>query len=182
MQVTLAVLTRLLFAVLAWPVGRFFGPVMTLWFGVLAALGLAHIAQNPAILVALNPVYALGSWRRTPVSPSSRSGSVVLCVTGARRSMPTWATSANRSAWLVQPGHAGAGAQLFRPGRDAAGAPREREEPFFEMAPTWALYPLIGMATAATVIASQALITAASVTKQAIQLAAARRACACTPR
>ena len=73
---------------------------------------------------------------------------------------------------LVQPGDAGAGAQLLRPGRDAAASTRRTSRnPFYEMAPTWALYPLIGLATCATVIASQALITAAfSVTKQAIQL------------
>ena len=73
---------------------------------------------------------------------------------------------------LVRRRHAGAGAQLLRPGRDAARRiPRRSRNPFFEMAPDWALYPLIALATCATVIASQALITAAfSVTKQAIQL------------
>ncbi|HNJ83870.1 MAG TPA: potassium transporter Kup [Piscinibacter sp.] len=173
--VTLAVLT-VLFAVQRFgtaSVGRFFGPVMTLWFGVLAALGLAHIAQNPAILVALNPVYALEFLGAHPGVAFVALGSVVLCVTGAEAlyaDMGHFGKKPIRLAWfsLAMPAlvlnYFGQGAMLLA-------HPENAKNPFFEMAPTWALYPLIGMATAATVIASQALITAAfSVTKQAIQL------------
>ena len=173
--VTLAVLT-VLFAVQRLgtaSVGRFFGPVMTLWFAVLAALGLAHIAQNPAILVALNPVYALEFLGAHPGVAFVALGSVVLCVTGAEAlyaDMGHFGKKPIRLAWfsLAMPAlvlnYFGQGAMLLA-------HPENAKNPFFEMAPTWALYPLIGMATAATVIASQALITAAfSVTKQAIQL------------
>ena len=173
--VTLAVLT-VLFAVQRFgtaSVGRFFGPVMTLWFGVLAALGLAHIAQNPAILVALNPVYALEFLGAHPGVAFVALGSVVLCVTGAEAlyaDMGHFGKKPIRLAWfsLAMPAlvlnYFGQGAMLLA-------HPENAKNPFFEMAPTWALYPLIGMATAATVIASQALVTAAfSVTKQAIQL------------
>jgi len=146
---------------------------MTLWFGVLAALGLAHIAQNPAILVALNPVYALEFLGAHPGVAFVALGSVVLCVTGAEAlyaDMGHFGKKPIRLAWfsLAMPAlvlnYFGQGAMLLA-------HPENAKNPFFEMAPTWALYPLIGMATAATVIASQALITAAfSVTKQAIQL------------
>jgi len=154
-------------------VGRFFGPVMTLWFAVLAALGLAHIARNPAILVALNPVYALEFLGAHSGIAFVALGSVVLCVTGAEAlyaDMGHFGKKPIRLAWfsLAMPAlvlnYFGQGAMLLA-------HPENANNPFFEMAPTWALYPLIGMATAATVIASQALVTAAfSVTKQAIQL------------
>ncbi len=173
--VTLAVLT-VLFAVQRFgtaSVGRFFGPVMTLWFAVLAALGLAHIARNPAILVALNPVYALEFLGAHSGIAFVALGSVVLCVTGAEAlyaDMGHFGKKPIRLAWfsLAMPAlvlnYFGQGAMLLA-------HPENAKNPFFEMAPTWALYPLIGMATAATVIASQALVTAAfSVTKQAIQL------------
>ena len=138
-----------------------------------AALGLAHIAQNPAILVALNPVYALEFLGAHPGVAFVALGSVVLCVTGAEAlyaDMGHFGKKPIRLAWfsLAMPAlvlnYFGQGAMLLA-------HPENAKNPFFEMAPTWALYPLIGMATAATVIASQALITAAfSVTKQAIQL------------
>ncbi len=173
--VTLAVLT-VLFSVQRFgtaSVGRFFGPVMTLWFAVLAALGLAHIARNPAILVALNPVYALEFLGAHSGIAFVALGSVVLCVTGAEAlyaDMGHFGKKPIRLAWfsLAMPAlvlnYFGQGAMLLA-------HPENANNPFFEMAPTWALYPLIGMATAATVIASQALVTAAfSVTKQAIQL------------
>jgi KUP system potassium uptake protein len=154
-------------------VGRFFGPVTALWFAVLAVLGLMHIAQNPAILVALNPVYALSFLTAHPGVAFVALGSVVLCVTGAEAlyaDMGHFGKKPIRLAWfsLVMPAlvinYFGQGAMLLE-------YPENARNPFYEMAPTWALYPLIGLATAATVIASQALITAAfSVTKQAIQL------------
>ena len=154
-------------------VGKAFGPVMVLWFGVLAVLGLQHIAQNPAILRALSPHYALVFLLGNPAVAFIALGSVVLCVTGAEAlyaDMGHFGKRPIRLAWfsLAMPAlvlnYFGQGAMLLE-------HPGNVGNPFFEMAPTWALYPLIGLATCATVIASQALITAAfSVTKQAIQL------------
>jgi KUP system potassium uptake protein len=154
-------------------VGRFFGPVMVLWFAVLAVLGLQHIVQNPAVLWALSPHYALVFLLGNPGVAFIALGSVVLCVTGAEAlyaDMGHFGKKPIRLAWfsLAMPAlvlnYFGQGAMLLdHPGKVG--------NPFFEMAPTWALYPLIGLATCATVIASQALITAAfSVTKQAVQL------------
>jgi KUP system potassium uptake protein len=154
-------------------VGRLFGPVMVLWFGVLAVLGLMHVVQNPAILAALSPSYALSFLIGNPKVAFIALGSVVLCVTGAEAlyaDMGHFGKKPIRLAWfsLAMPAlvlnYFGQGAMLLE-------HPGNVGNPFFEMAPTWALYPLIGLATCATVIASQALITAAfSVTKQAIQL------------
>ncbi len=154
-------------------VGRFFGPITVLWFVVLAVLGAVHIARNPAVLLALNPVYALDFLTGHFGIAFVALGSVVLCVTGAEAlyaDMGHFGKRPIRLAWfsLVMPAlvinYFGQGAMLLV-------HPENAKNPFYEMAPTWALYPLIGLATAATVIASQALITAAfSVTKQAIQL------------
>jgi KUP system potassium uptake protein len=154
-------------------IGRFFGPVMVLWFGVLAVLGLQHIVQNPAILWALSPHYAIVFLLGNPGVAFIALGSVVLCVTGAEAlyaDMGHFGKRPIRLAWfnLAMPAlvlnYFGQGAMLLE-------HPGKVGNPFFEMAPAWALYPLIGLATCAAVIASQALITAAfSVTKQAIQL------------
>jgi KUP system potassium uptake protein len=154
-------------------VGRFFGPITVLWFLVLAVLGVMHVARNPAILVALNPGYALEFMTAHPRIAFIALGSIVLCVTGAEAlyaDMGHFGKRPIRLAWfgLVMPAlvinYFGQGAMLLA-------HPENVKNPFYEMAPTWALYPLIGLATAATVIASQALITAAfSVTKQAVQL------------
>jgi len=154
-------------------IGRYFGPVMVLWFGVLAVLGLQHIVQNPAILWALSPHYALVFLLGNPGVAFIALGSVVLCVTGAEAlyaDMGHFGKRPIRLAWfsLAMPAlvlnYFGQGAMLLE-------HPGNVGNPFFEMAPAWALYPLIGLATCAAVIASQALITAAfSVTKQAIQL------------
>jgi KUP system potassium uptake protein len=132
-----------------------------------------HIARNPPVLAALSPVHALlFIWGHSAVAFVAL-GSVVLCVTGAEAlyaDMGHFGKRPIRLAWfsLVMPAlvinYFGQGAMLLA-------HPENAKNPFYEMAPTWALYPLIGLATAATVIASQALITAAfSVTKQAIQL------------
>ncbi len=154
-------------------IGKYFGPVMVLWFSVLAVLGLQHIGQNPAILWALSPHYALAFLLGNPAVAFIALGSVVLCVTGAEAlyaDMGHFGKTPIRLAWfsLAMPAlvlnYFGQGAMLLE-------QPEKVGNPFFEMAPTWALYPLIGLATCAAVIASQALITAAfSVTKQAIQL------------
>ena len=173
--VTLVVLTGLFaaqrFGTAA--VGRFFGPVMVVWFAVLAVLGLVHIAENPSVLAALSPHYALGFLFGHPAMAFVALGSVVLCVTGAEAlyaDMGHFGKKPIRLAWFaaVMPAlvlnYFGQGAMLLA-------HPEKVANPFFEMAPSWALYPLIALATLSTVIASQALITAAfSVTKQAIQL------------
>ena len=173
--VTLVVLTGLFaaqrFGTAA--VGRFFGPVMVVWFAVLAVLGVVHIADNPAVLAALSPHYALEFLFGQPAVAFVALGSVVLCVTGAEAlyaDMGHFGKRPIRLAWFVgvMPAlvlnYFGQGAMLLA-------HPSKVDNPFFEMAPSWALYPLIALATLSTVIASQALITAAfPVTKQVIQL------------
>jgi len=154
-------------------VGKLFGPVTALWFVVLAVLGVVHVIDNPAVLWALSPHYALTFMAAQPHIAFIALGSVVLCVTGAEAlyaDMGHFGKKPIRLAWfgLVMPAlvlnYFGQGAMLLQ-------HPENVKNPFFEMAPTWALLPLIVLATGATVIASQALITAAfSVTKQAIQL------------
>ena len=148
---------------------------MALWFVVLAVLGAGPHRRQPggaagAVARTTRCVFLLGH----PGVAFVALGSVVLCVTGAEAlyaDMGHFGKRPIRLAWfaLAMPALR---AQLLRPGRDAARATRRRSSnPFYEMAPAWALYPLIALATCATVIASQALITAAfSVTKQAIQL------------
>ena len=173
--VTLVVLT-LLFLVQrrgTGSVGKLFGPITVVWFLVLALLGVIHIGENPQVLWALSPHYAVLFMVAQPQIAFIALGSVVLCVTGAEAlyaDMGHFGKRPIRLAWfsLVMPAlvlnYFGQGAMLLS-------HPENVKNPFFEMAPTWALFPLIGLATCATVIASQALITAAfSVTKQAIQL------------
>jgi len=154
-------------------IGRFFGPVMVVWFLVLAVLGVLHIALNPSVLWALSPHHALLFIATHPHVAFIALGSVVLCVTGAEAlyaDMGHFGKRPIRLAWfgLAMPALA---INYFGQGAMLLAHPENANNPFFEMAPTWALYPLIGLATCATVIASQALITAAfSVTKQAMQL------------
>ena len=154
-------------------IGRFFGPITLVWFIVLVALGLPHIVANPAVLVALNPVYAGAFFIHNPLVAFIGLGAVVLCVTGGEAlyaDMGHFGKKPIRIAWygFVMPAlvvnYFGQGAMLLE-------RPEAIDNPFFKMAPGWAQLPLVFLATAATVIASQALITAAfSVTKQAIQL------------
>jgi KUP system potassium uptake protein len=154
-------------------VGKWFGPITVLWFATLTALGVFHILENPAVLWALSPTYAVSFAIHAPHVAFVALGSVVLCVTGAEAlyaDMGHFGKRPIRFAWfsLVMPAlvinYFGQGAMLLA-------RPENAHNPFYEMVPTWALYPVIGLATCATVIASQALITAAfSVSKQAIQL------------
>ncbi|ARN23360.1 potassium transporter Kup [Piscinibacter gummiphilus] len=154
-------------------VGKFFGPVMVLWFGVLAVLGVQHIMTNPSVLWALAPDHAVAFLVAHPGTSFAALGALVLCVTGAEAlyaDMGHFGKRPIRLAWfaLAMPAlvlnYFGQGALLLA-------HPENVNNPFYEMAPHWALYPLIALATCATVIASQALITAAfSITKQAIQL------------
>jgi KUP system potassium uptake protein len=154
-------------------IGKFFGPVTLVWFLAIAVLGVAHIAENPAVLKALSPHYALRFIVDNPGTTFIILGAVVLCVTGAEAlyaDLGHFGKRPIRLAWfaVVMPAlilnYFGQGALLLR-------NPAAVKNPFYLMAPDWALIPLVVLATAATVIASQALISGAfSVTKQVIQL------------
>jgi KUP system potassium uptake protein len=154
-------------------IGKFFGPVTVLWFLTIAALGLWHIIGHPEILAALSPHHALRFMWEQPGTTFIILGAVVLCVTGGEAlyaDMGHFGKKPIRLAWfsIVMPcltlNYFGQGALLLAD-------PEAVKNPFFNMAPDWLLLPLVGLATMATVIASQALISGAfSVTKQAIQL------------
>ena len=154
-------------------IGRFFGPLTLVWFVTIASLGIAQIATNPAVLWALSPHHAWRFVSENPLVSFLILGALVLCVTGAEAlyaDLGHFGKTPIRLAWfsMVMPAlvlnYLGQGALLL-------GAPEALENPFFLMAPDWALLPLIGLATLATVIASQALISGAfSVTKQVVQL------------
>ena len=154
-------------------IGKFFGPVMMLWFLAIAALGLLHIAQHPESLWALSPHYAWGFSLHNPGITFIILGAVVLCVTGGEAlyaDMGHFGKRPIRVAWfsIAMPAltlnYFGQGALLLA-------QPEAVKNPFFYLAPEWAALPLVGLATAAAVIASQALISGAfSVTKQVIQL------------
>ncbi len=154
-------------------IGKFFGPITLLWFAVLAVLGVMHIATNPVILKALNPWYAVSFMWGNPGTAFIMLGAIVLCVTGAEAlyaDLGHFGKKPIRLAWfsVVMPAltlnYFGQGALLLK-------NPAAVKNPFYMMAPDWALIPLIILATMAAVIASQALITGAfSVTKQVIQL------------
>ncbi|WP_207485714.1 potassium transporter Kup [Arenibaculum pallidiluteum] len=154
-------------------VGKLFGPVMLLWFLTLAWLGIANIGNAPGVLLAVSPHYALSFIAQDGFTAFLAFGSVVLAVTGAEAlyaDMGHFGKLPIRLAWylLVWPSlllnYFGQGALLLSD-------PGAVENPFFRMAPDWAALPLVGLATAAAVIASQAVITGAfSVTRQAIQL------------
>ena len=154
-------------------IGKFFGPITLLWFAALAILGVMHIATNPVILKALNPWYAVTFMWGNPGTAFIMLGAIVLCVTGAEAlyaDLGHFGKKPIRLAWfsIVMPAltlnYFGQGALLLN-------NPAAVKNPFYMMAPDWALIPLIILATMAAVIASQALITGAfSVTKQVIQL------------
>jgi KUP system potassium uptake protein len=154
-------------------VGALFGPIMLVWFATLAVAGCYHIADAPQVLYALNPIHALifitaHGWQSFVVL-----GSVVLAVTGAEAlyaDMGHFGKSSIRLAWFwyVFPAltlnYLGQGALLIA-------HPEARSNPFYLMFPGWSLYPMVGLSTVATVIASQAVISGTySMTKQAIQL------------
>jgi len=154
-------------------IGKFFGPVTMVWFATIAVLGVSHIAHTPEVLWAMSPHYALGFMWENPGTTFIILGAVVLCVTGGEAlyaDMGHFGKKPIRLAWffVVMPSltlnYFGQGALLLS-------NPAAVKNPFFMMAPAWALLPLVCLATMATVIASQALITGAfSVTKQVIQL------------
>ncbi|MGB8300875.1 MAG: KUP/HAK/KT family potassium transporter, partial [Azonexus sp.] len=154
-------------------VGNFFGPVMVLWFSTLALLGLSNIVAHPAILHALNPLYGVEFLFDNKAMALVAMGNVVLAVTGAEAlyaDMGHFGRKPIQRAWFafVLPAlvlnYFGQGALIYAD-------PEAAKNPFFLSAPEWALYPLVGLATVATVIASQAVISGAfSVTRQAMQL------------
>ena len=153
--------------------GRFFGPIMVVWFAVIAGLGLVNIAADPLILAAISPHYAVGFMWDNPGTTFIILGAVVLCVTGGEAlyaDMGHFGKKPIRVAWFMVAmpaltlNYFGQGALLLH-------NPAAVKNPFFMMAPDWALIPLVGLAAMAAVIASQALISGAfSVTKQVIQL------------
>ncbi|SDI79083.1 potassium transporter Kup [Propionivibrio dicarboxylicus] len=154
-------------------VGALFGPVMLLWFGTLATLGVVSLSSNPQVLYALNPLYGLRFLFANPGLAIVAMGAVVLSITGAEAlyaDMGHFGSRPIRQAWFsfVIPSlilnYFGQGALLLAD-------PDSASNPFYHLAPDWALLPLVVLSTAATVIASQAVISGAfSVTRQAMQL------------
>ncbi|WP_390897913.1 potassium transporter Kup [Pseudomonas citri] len=154
-------------------IGILFGPIMVTWFLVLGALGVYGISQHPEVLQAVNPVWAVRFFLVHTGMGVAILGAVVLALTGAEAlyaDMGHFGRKPIARAWfmLVLPGlmlnYFGQGALLL-------GDPEAARNPFYLLAPSWALIPLVGLATLATVIASQAVISGAfSLTRQAIQL------------
>ena len=154
-------------------VGMFFGPVMVGWFAILGVLGVLEIAHNPQVLFALNPLHAIGFVNAHPGLAFLALGSVVLAVTGGEAlytDMGHFGRPPIRLAWFgfVMPAlvlnYFGQGALLLN-------EPAAIESPFFHLGPSWALIPMVALATLATVIASQAVISGAfSVARQAVQM------------
>ncbi|HEX8693875.1 MAG TPA: potassium transporter Kup [Longimicrobium sp.] len=154
-------------------VGRIFGPVTLLWFTTLGVLGAAEIARHPRVLAALSPHYGVEFFARNGMAGFLVLGSVFLVVTGGEAlyaDMGHFGKRPIRITWfgLVLPAlvlnYFGQGALIINESEAV-------EHPFFNLAPGWATYPLVVLATAATVIASQAVISGAfSLTRQAVQL------------
>jgi len=154
-------------------IGKFFGPVTLIWFATIAVLGVSHIVTHPEILWAMSPHHALGFMWAHPGISFIILGAVVLCVTGAEALYADLGHFGKRPIRLAWFGVAMPALTLnyFGQGALLLAEPEAVKNPFFMMAPDWALVPLVVLATMATVIASQALITGAfSVTKQVIQL------------
>ncbi|WP_367863573.1 potassium transporter Kup [Pseudomonas guariconensis] len=154
-------------------IGILFGPIMVLWFVVLGALGVHGIAQRPEVLQALNPTWAVQFFVVHPGMGVAILGAVVLALTGAEAlyaDMGHFGRKPIARAWfvLVLPGLV---LNYFGQGALILGNPDAVRNPFYLLAPGWALLPMVGLATLATIIASQAVISGAfSLTRQAIQL------------
>ncbi|QRM28376.1 potassium transporter Kup [Microvirga sp. VF16] len=155
-------------------IGRIFGPFMLIWFSVLGLLGLGGIVAAPGVIAAINPIYALAFLIETDIAVTlAVLAAVFLTVTGGEAlyaDLGHFGPAPIRNAWffIVLPAlmlnYFGQGALLLT-------NPGVIESPFYHLAPDWAHYPLVVLATLATVIASQAVITGAfSLTQQAIQL------------
>jgi KUP system potassium uptake protein len=153
--------------------GGLFGPIIIVWFTVIGLLGLYQIVRNPTIMWAVNPLYGINLLRDDPVSGFALLGAVVLAVTGAEAlyaDMGHFGRGPIRRAWFrfVFPAlllnYFGQGALLLA-------TPEAIQNPFYLLAPAWAVVPLVVLASTATVIASQAVISGAfSLTSQAVQL------------
>ena len=154
-------------------VATFFGPVMTLWFLALGLAGLTHIADDPGVLAAFNPAYAAAFLATHGMIGLVTLGAVFLAVTGAEAlyaDLGHFGRKPIKTAWLyfVLPALA---LNYLGQGALVLSDPTAISNPFYRLVPSWALYPMIALATAATVIASQAVITGAfSLTSQAVQL------------
>src|SRR4030042_245538 len=154
-------------------IGKIFGPVMMIWFGTIAALGLGSIVREPHILLAVNPIYAYELFASNKLHAFVVFGSVVLCLTGGEAlyaDLGHFGRKAIRLSWmgLTFPAllfsYFGQGALLL-------GSPELSGNPFYGLVPRPLLYPMVGLSTIATVIASQALISGVfSLTQQAIEL------------
>jgi KUP system potassium uptake protein len=154
-------------------VGAVFGPITLLWFAVIAVLGISSIVRTPSVLAALSPHFGLAFIVRNGAVGYLTLGGVFLVVTGAEAlyaDLGHFGRRPIRVAWytVVLPSllanYFGQGALLLR-------QPQHAHNPFYNLAPAWALYPLVAIATAATIIASQAVISGAfSLTRQAMQL------------
>ncbi|MCZ6915672.1 MAG: potassium transporter Kup [Gemmatimonadetes bacterium] len=154
-------------------VGALFGPVMILWFLTLGVLGIVQLVQDPQVLAAVSPHFAVRLFTDHPMGAFLVLGSVFLVVTGGEAlyaDLGHFGTRPIRLMWfsIVLPGlllnYFGQGALIIT-------NPQAAEAPFFLMAPSWALLPLVVLTTAATVIASQAVISGAfSLTRQAVLL------------
>lgn len=154
-------------------IGALFGPVVCLWFGALAVLGIVNILAEPSVIKALSPTYALSFFLSNPKMGFLALGGVFLVATGSEAlyaDMGHFGRKPIQLAWLAVAlpalvlNYFGQGALLIH-------NPAAIQNPFYLLAPGWALYPLVALATAATVIASQAVISGAfSITRQAIQL------------
>jgi len=173
--ITLTILAAL-FVVQSRGTGRvatFFGPVMLAWFAALAVAGLLHIADDPTVMFAMNPVYALTFFHNHSAVSLAVLGAVCLSVTGAEAlyaDLGHFGAQPIRRAWLyiVFPALV---INYFGQGALVLSHPEAAESPLFHLVPDWALLPMIGLATLATIIASQSVITGAfSLTRQAVQL------------
>ena len=154
-------------------IGKAFGPVTMAWFLALGAGGVYGIVQHPAVLAALNPMHALGFLTGHGVASFVVLGAVVLAVTGAEAlyaDMGHFGKGPVRIGWFSLVGPALV-LNYFGQGALLMARPEAVQNPFYLLFPAWALYPMVALATAATVIASQAVISGAySLTRQAIQL------------
>ncbi len=154
-------------------IGALFGPVVCVWFGALAVLGIVNILAEPSVIKALSPTYALSFFLSSPRMGFLALGGVFLVATGSEAlyaDMGHFGRKPIQLAWFAVAlpalvlNYFGQGALLIH-------NPAAIQNPFYLLAPDWALYPLVALATAATVIASQAVISGAfSITRQAIQL------------
>ena len=154
-------------------IGRLFGPIMVIWFVSIAIFGLIHILAEPRVLLAVNPVYAFDFFMNNGTHSIVVLGSVVLCITGCEAlyaDLGHFGRNAIRLSWFAFAcpallcNYFGQGALLI-------GQPEMNVNPFYGIVPQVLLYPMVGLSTAATVIASQALISGAfSLTQQAVQL------------